>query len=199
MTQADPRLRPAVPEDAPAIALLVNMASQGIALYFWEMMAAPGQDPWEVGKAQVLSDDRPFSYRNAIVMAADDDVIAAIVGFAIEAAESQQPQDHEDFPPIVRPLLDLEAEAVDSWFVQFLAVMPAHRGQGVGERLLAVADENARRHALGGCALVVSDANDGARRLYRRRGYREIARRKMVKQDWQGEGREWLLMRKPVR
>jgi ribosomal protein S18 acetylase RimI-like enzyme len=198
MTQADPRLRPAVPEDAPALALLVNMASQGIALYFWEMMAAPGQDPWEVGKEQVLSDERPFSYRNAVVMAANDEVIAGIVGFAIAAAEPQQPQDHEDYPPIVRPLLELEAEAVDSWFVQFLAVMPAHRGQGVGERLLNVADENARRHALGGCALVVSDANDGARRLYRRRGYREIARREMVKQDWQGEGREWLLMRKPV-
>jgi ribosomal protein S18 acetylase RimI-like enzyme len=36
-----------------------------------------------------------------------------------------------------------------------------------------------------GVSIIVSDANSGARRLYRRCGYREIAKRPMVKEEWE--------------
>lgn len=194
MSQDDTIVRRAVPADAPAIASLVNMASEGIAHYVWDLMAAPGQGPWEVGKEQVLSDSPPFTHRNALVVAADEDVVACMISFPTKS----ESHDTEALPPIVVPLLELEAEATGSWFVNFLAVIPSHRGRGLGERLLAVADENARREKLRGCSLVVSDTNSGALRLYRRCGYREEARREMIKQDWPGEGREWLLMHKPL-
>jgi ribosomal protein S18 acetylase RimI-like enzyme len=53
------------------------------------------------------------------------------------------------------------------------------------------ADKFAADAALSSLSLIVSDANMGARRLYERSGYREAARRKMVKQDWRHPGTEW--------
>jgi ribosomal protein S18 acetylase RimI-like enzyme len=55
-------------------------------------------------------------------------------------------------------------------------------------------------------SLIVTDTNTGARRLYERNGFREAARRKMVKQDrqhpgivWQHPGTDWLLLIKPAK
>jgi ribosomal protein S18 acetylase RimI-like enzyme len=47
-------------------------------------------------------------------------------------------------------------------------------------------------------SVIVSNANHGARRLYERTGYSEIARRPMVKDDWVNEGTEWVLLTKSV-
>jgi hypothetical protein len=43
-------------------------------------------------------------------------------------------------------------------------------------------------------SIMVSDANVGARRLYERLGYREVARRTMVKEQWVSDGDEWVLL-----
>jgi hypothetical protein len=43
-------------------------------------------------------------------------------------------------------------------------------------------------------SVIVSDANTGARRLYEGFGYREFARRTMIKEDWVNEGQEWVLL-----
>src|SRR6516164_4002894 len=47
-----------------------------------------------------------------------------------------------------------------------------------------------------GMSVTVSDANIGARRLYELLGYRETARRPMVKEQWVNEGHEWVLITK---
>jgi hypothetical protein len=47
-------------------------------------------------------------------------------------------------------------------------------------------------------SVIVSDANPGARRLYQRCGYREAAARTMVKDDWQNDGRNWVLLTKAL-
>ncbi len=47
-----------------------------------------------------------------------------------------------------------------------------------------------------GLSIIVSDSNTGARRLYERTGYREVARRAKVKDDWQNPGTEWVLLLK---
>ena len=51
---------------------------------------------------------------------------------------------------------------------------------------------------LKGMSVIVSNANHGARRLYERTGYSEIARRPMVKEDWVNEGTEWVLLTKSL-
>lgn len=68
--------RPATPDDADALAQLVNLAGEGLPLHLWERMAAPGQSPWDVGRARARRDTGGFSWRNATVREAKGRVVA---------------------------------------------------------------------------------------------------------------------------
>jgi ribosomal protein S18 acetylase RimI-like enzyme len=65
-----------------------------------------------------------------------------------------------------------EVTAVPQAFVAFMAVKPAERGRGVGARLLAEAEGEAKRRGLPYMALMVTEENAPARRLYERCGFR---------------------------
>ncbi len=65
-----------------------------------------------------------------------------------------------------------EVTALPQGFVAYMAVEPECRGFGVGAALLAAAEDEARRRGLPYMALMVSEENAGARRLYERGGYR---------------------------
>jgi RimJ/RimL family protein N-acetyltransferase len=47
-------------------------------------------------------------------------------------------------------------------------------------------------------SIIVADNNTGARRLYERCGYREVAHRRMVKEGWQHAGSDFVLLTKRV-
>ncbi|MGA8574819.1 MAG: GNAT family N-acetyltransferase [Candidatus Cybelea sp.] len=57
-------------------------------------------------------------------------------------------------------------------FVAYMAVEPSARGRGVGAALLAAAENEARKRELPYIALMVTEENEAARRLYERDGYR---------------------------
>ena len=97
-------------------------------------------------------------------------------------------------PALFVPLQELENLAPGTWYVNVLGVVPRHRGKGLGAQLLGFAEESARGRGLRGLSVVVSDANDGARRLYERCGYLLMAEREMVKEGWRHSGRRWLLL-----
>src|SRR5262249_44548775 len=69
-------------------------------------------------------------------------------------------------------------------------------GRGQGTALLRIADGLAASAGKHGMSLIVSDTNVDARRLYERCGYVEVARRWMVKEEWQHPGAAWLLLLK---
>ena len=94
------------------------------------------------------------------------------------------------------PLQELENLAPGTWYVNVLAAYPEHRGRGYGGALLAVADRLAADTGNRGLSIIVADTNTGARKLYERSGYREVARRSMVKEDWQHPGTDWVLLTK---
>lgn len=96
------------------------------------------------------------------------------------------------------PLQELENLAAGTWYVNVLAVYQKHRGKGYGARLLSLADQTASNLGLARLSIIVSDANGGARRLYERCGFRLVASRPMVKEDWISDGENWLLLTKPV-
>ena len=54
-----------------------------------------------------------------------------------------------------------------------ITVMEDHRGRGVGQALMAAAEQDARSRGARRIILDVIAANDGARRFYDRLGYRE--------------------------
>lgn len=191
----DPPLRPALIEDAPILAELVNDAGDGLPLHLWSKLAAPGESAWEVGRRRAARAKGGFSYRNATIIEHRGACAGCLIGY--EIPDLPEPIGAE-MPAMFVPLQELENLAPGTWYVNVLAVRPQFRGLGLGTRLLEFADEIGRARGKRGMSVIVSDANPGARRLYERCGYREAATRAMVKDDWQNDGRNWVLLTKAL-
>lgn len=191
MIQLTPPFRRATASDAHALAELVVFASERLALHVWSKAAGPGGDPWAVGRERALREVGSFSYRNAVVVERDGGVAACLIGYPLPA----EPEPIADtMPPMFVPLQQLENLAPSTWYVNVLAAYPEHRGQGHGAALLRIAEALAANAGCRGLSIIVSDSNTGARRLYERTGYAEIARRAKVKEDWQNPGKDWVLL-----
>jgi len=194
MIELIPPFRLAEAKDAPALAELVNFAGEGLPLYLWDRLKQPGQTGWDVGLERARRDKSGFSYRNAVVAEIDGKCAACLIGYP--QPEHPEPIDYAAMPPIFVPLQELENLAPDSWYVNVLAAYPDYRGQGLGTKLLAIADELTDATGKSGLSLIVSDANEGARRLYERCGYRDAGARPMVKESWENQGQNWILLTK---
>ena len=192
MLQPTPPFRRGTPDDAQALAELVDFASEGLALYLWGKMAGPGGDPWAVGRERAQRETGSFSYRNAVVLEQGGRVAAGLIGYPLPDRPEPIP---DSMPPMFVPLQELENLAPGTWYVNVLAAYPDKRGQGLGTALLAIADElAAQMDRPTGLSIIVSDANTGARRLYDRCGYAEVARRQKTKNGWQNPGKDWVLL-----
>ena len=188
------RFRPATVEDAAVLARLVNDAGEGMPLYLWSGMAEPGESAWDVGRRRAARETGSFSYRNATVIEHEGRAAGALIGYEIGGTpEPIAP----DTPPMFVPLQELENLALDTWYVNVLAVLPDFRNLGLGSRLLDLAHETGQKRRKRGMSIIVADSNEGARRLYERCGYRERSRRRMVKEQWETEGQEWVLLLRP--
>jgi ribosomal protein S18 acetylase RimI-like enzyme len=64
-----------------------------------------------------------------------------------------------------------EVTRMPQGFVAYMAVEPSMRGAGIGSRLLAAAEDEARRRGLPYMGLMVTEDNAAARALYERAGY----------------------------
>jgi ribosomal protein S18 acetylase RimI-like enzyme len=191
MVQLTPPFRPATPDDAQALAELVDFASEGLAPYLWAKVAGPGGDLWAVGRERACREKGAFSYRNAVVLEREGRVAAALIGYPLPDAPELIP---DTMPAMFVPLQELENLAPATWYVNVLAAYPGERGRGHGTALLALAERIAAEAGIPALSIIVSDSNTGASRLYERTGYREVARRRKVKEDWQNPGTEWVLL-----
>lgn len=190
-----PPFRPATIADAPILAELVNYAGEGLPEFLWGALAAPGQDAWEVGRQRAAREEGSFSYRNAVIIEHDGQCAGALIGYEIPDAPEPIPG---DMPAMFVPLQELENLAPATWYVNVLAVRPRFRNLGLGTQLLGTAQRTAQALAKGGLSVIVSDANAGARRLYERCGYAPRAARPMVKDGWDNEGQNWVLLTKEL-
>jgi hypothetical protein len=58
---ADITIRQATPDDADALAQLINFAGEGMPVYLWERMAEEGETAWDVGRRLALRGEGGFS------------------------------------------------------------------------------------------------------------------------------------------
>jgi ribosomal protein S18 acetylase RimI-like enzyme len=195
MMQLRPPFRFGVAADAPVLAELVNYAGEGLPLYLWGKMAEAGETAWDVGRRRAAREEGSFSYRNAVIIEHDGRCAGCVIGYEIPDRPGPIPH---DMPKMFVPLQELENLAPGTWYVNVLAVRPDLRGRGLGTRLLALADERGRSLGKAGMSVIVSDANAGARRLYERCGYRQVAARPMIKEDWINDGQNWILLTKAL-
>lgn len=167
-------LRPARPEDSPAIARLFLISSDGLAAYIWSRLAAPGEDLAAVGARRYAREGVAFSYRNCVIAECEGEVAGMLHTFPM----AHDPEATPETDPVLRPYSELEDPG--SLYVSGVALFPGRRGSGIGTRLIAAAKARARDLGLPRLSLICFERNEGAMRLYRRLGFREIARRPLV-------------------
>lgn len=191
---ADFRLRKAVPADGPVLAELLNAAGEGLPSYLWSQLAGPGEDPMEVGARRAAASSGGFSYRHAHIAMVGNELAGMLLGYALP--DPYDDSELGDAPPVVRPLLELEAQVPGSWYINAVAALPQFRGRGVGTFLLNIAEFLARAAGSSVTSLIVAEDNAGAVRLYERLGYETLDRRPVHAYPGCHHAGDWLLMRK---
>ena len=194
---ADFRLRKAAPADGPLLAELLDAAGEGLPLYLWSLMAGPGEDSMLVGARRAAGSEGGFSHRHAHVAMVDERPAGMLLGYRLP--DPYDTSGLADAPPVVRPLLELEARVPGSWYVNAVAALPHFRGRGVGTFLMNIAEFLARAAGASTTSLIVAEDNAGALRLYQRLGYEALDRRAVQPFPGCHHAGDWVLMRKPLR
>jgi len=170
-------IRPAVKNDAHAIAELYQIAGDGVTDYLWQSVADqyPGLSGLEIGVVCYAQENELFSYENTLMAERDGTVAGMLMGFAVGGDSDPLP---DDFDPVMRPYMELMEP--ESFYVAGLGVYEEARNQGIGTALIARAEQCARDQDCPSLSLSVFEANEGAMRLYQRLGFREMDRRTAV-------------------
>lgn len=192
-------LRPAVPADARFLARMIDIAGEGIPAWVWSQSAEPGQRPLDVGEARAQRDGGGFSYRNALVAEQTGEPAGMLLGYVIGAPSDADRAEAAFLPAPIRPFVELEHLAPDTWYINALAVRPGRRGRGVGTRLMRAAEERAHATGVETLSIQVFSQNTDALRLYERLGYRAVASRPVLEHPCQPYyDADVLLLTKPV-
>lgn len=169
-------IQPATRQHAPVIARAVMMA---VGDEICNDFAAPDHTVDDVHRLfthLAALDDSQYSYRNTLVALDDNGNVAGVcIGYDgallhplrrrfFEAAKAILNRDMEGMADETSP---------DEFYLDTLAVMPQHRGKGIGSALLMAMAERAR--SLGKpAALLVDKTNPKAEALYRTLGFSYI-------------------------
>ncbi len=187
-----PTFRRARKADAAALAVLVDIAGEGMPAYMWSTLKAPGQSVLEFGRERAARDTGGFCWRNTVVAEIDGEVAASLVGYRLD-----DPYDLgvlAETPEIVHPLVKLEAKAPGSWYVNVLATFPEFRGRGIGAELLRIAETKGCEAAAPAMSVIVASWNQGAARLYQRAGYSALASEPAILFPGCPHQGDWVLM-----
>ncbi len=187
-------IRPGRPEDGHVLAELMNIAGEGIPAFLWAHMAAPGEDAMAYGAHRVARTDGAFSFVHTRVAELAGQIAGMLLSYRL--ADPYQISDMDEYPPVVRPLVELEALAPGSWYINAIATSAACRGQGVATRLMLEAEDMARHANARELALIVAEENVSAKQLYEKMGYCTLARRPIVAIAGFAHQGDWILMQK---
>ncbi len=191
-------IRAATKQDASELVCLIDCAGYGMPLDVWNSMLDGEASVLEVGRKRAMREEGGFSYRNAWIAERDGATAGVLVGYRLD--EDIDLSGIDQVPAAFRPLMELEAEAPGSWYVNVLAVHAEYRGKGIGGALLDHADRTADDVGAGTMSIIFESENHAARRLYASKGYSVTAQRPRVafEKDRTGSA-EWLLMVKELK
>ena len=189
-------IRDALESDSGDLAFLVNLAGDGIPAYLWKDKVEGDESPLDVGARRAAREDGSFSYRNARACVENDVLLGMMLSY-------RQPDPYEigdlsELPDVVRPLVELEAGAPGSWYINAIATFENHRGKGVARLLIEDAERQARSDGCDRLSLIVASENPGAKRLYEKLGYRDIRAKQVIRFPGFAHGGDWVLMVKKI-
>ena len=189
-------IRDALKNDTGDLAFLINLAGEAIPEYLWKGMVEGNESPLEAGARRAAREEGSFSYTNARACVEDDVLLGMILSY-------RQPDPYElgdlsKLPDVVRPLLELEAQAPGSWYINAIATFENHRGKGVARKLIEDAETQARSEGCDRLSLIVASENAGAKRLYEKLGYGDVSSKPVIAFPGFAHGGDWVLMIKQI-
>jgi ribosomal protein S18 acetylase RimI-like enzyme len=190
-------IRDATKDDVKDLAILINLAGEGLPMFLWRQMAEQGQDPLTLGAIRAARDEGLFSYRNARVFEIDGLVAGMMLGYLLP--DPYDVGEPGDYPAAVWPLVQLEAEVPGSWYVNAIATYEQFRGRGVASALMSAGQEIARAAGATELSLIVASENKLAHALYLKLGFQEIGLRPLTVFPGGPHAGQWLLMVKYLR
>lgn len=167
-------IRPATVDDCEDIAQLYMIASDGLAEYKWPFHQDGEPDLIDVGARRFSRKNFRFSYENCLIGELDGRVVAMAHCYNMD--EGVQLEREND--PVLRPFYELRENG--SLFLSGLAVYQEHRTNGVGSHLMRAVFNLARERNRPSVSLICFEENEGALRLYRKLGFQERDRRRVV-------------------
>jgi ribosomal protein S18 acetylase RimI-like enzyme len=177
-----PSYRPAVAGDSRFIAEMIDVSSDGVSLIEWTEAARAAGDrtALDVGADMYAAEEDDYSYRNCMLAQVGGHRAGLLLSFPLHARD---PADVVASPPfdasdVFAPFKYLEAP--ETWYICGVAVLPDHRGHGIGTALMNIAGQLARDHGYDRLSLVVFEKNVTALNLYRRLGYEVIDRAPII-------------------
>lgn len=128
--------RPAIKEDCRVIAQLYQVSSDGIADYIWSKIATADEDVLDVGRRRYERENTCFSYQNCTIAEVSGQIVGMLVAFPMHVDRTEVEED-----PVLAPYALLEED--HSYYICGVALFPESRGQGVGSKLMALAEQQA--------------------------------------------------------
>jgi ribosomal protein S18 acetylase RimI-like enzyme len=189
--------RLATPDDVPDLAKLMLVAGNGLFEAMFEG-AVPGVSTRDIAERRFHRLGTTKSYENCWVAEHGKRVIGSMNAYPMDDATVDPPDPL--FPAerryLVEPFAHLEAPG--SFHLNTVAVLPEHRGQGIGTRLLSLARSHARNIGLSELSLIVFERNIRAVALYERVGFRPVKHTPAASHESLHYAGNLVLMTRPV-
>ena len=190
-------VRKAQKENCRDLAFLINLAGEGIPAFLWEGMIEANESALDVGAMRAAREEGGFSYTNARICVENDSVQGMVIAY--RQPDSIPIGDLSQFPGVVRPLIELEAQAPGSWYINAIAVYEEYRGKGIARKLMECSEEQARSERCDSMSLIVASENSNAKKLYEYLGFISIASLPVISYPGCLHGGDWVLMTKDLR
>lgn len=192
MSANDVVFRPASKTDAPVIAELFRISSEGVADYLWTKLsdeAGGAKSPIEVGAERYAQEGVDFSYQNCDIAEIEGEPVGMLHAYPMRKKKSGAGGTSD---PVLQPFSELEEP--NSLYISGLALFPKYRGSGIGTRLLDFSYKRARMEGMKKLSLICFAENEGAFRLYEREGFAERTRRPVPSHPLLHHGGDAVLM-----
>jgi len=192
-------IRPARPADARQIADLIAISSEGIATIEWQQQADEENcSPLDIGERIYQIPQQGYSYNSATIVEKNTVIAGMLLAFPMPDSSPRNPEkrpranDDNVFAPYIY------LEEPNSWYICGVAFYSEHRGQGLGTKLMGLANRQAKANGISQLSLIAFEENTDAVRLYRRLGYEVVDRAPVVPHPIIKYGGDALLMTRTV-
>ena len=165
-------IRAATQDDAREIAKLIAISSDGVAEIEWHEEADKEHcDPLDIGERTYQNPQGDYSFNKTTMLVINGEVAGMLLAFGMPEAEPRNPENRPaaDDENVFAPYIYLEQP--NSWYICGVALHPQYRGHGLGTRLMALANDQAKEGGFKTLSLVAFEQNKGAVSLYDKLGY----------------------------